>query len=296
MVLGATIPGALAAAGVDLAMARGGATHVLGLCLVAALPLGVAQALLAAAAPEEPSLRERGARLGRWFGGEEGAARIFAAATATLLLLVGIHLVTAWFFANHQHPALIALAVSGAVVVQILLCAVLFLPLVTLWKAALRALGDPTPAAAVLVISALVGGWAARLAIAGPPAEPPDLRPLLVLMGFVTIQIVAAVFLARRSRVVSFLVVLLGVLAVTVLIPRTALTLEAERRTLFAVQDRSAVASRVLRLLRSVTDGDKDGYSPLFGGGDCDDSAKDAHPGSVDLPGDGLDLDCNGKD
>jgi large repetitive protein len=44
-------------------------------------------------------------------------------------------------------------------------------------------------------------------------------------------------------------------------------------------------------------DADGDGYSPtLFGGGDCDDDDPTIHPGAFDVPGDGIDQDCDGFD
>ncbi len=51
-----------------------------------------------------------------------------------------------------------------------------------------------------------------------------------------------------------------------------------------------------LKLARRLTDRDHDGYSALFGGGDCDDSRADVFPGAEDIPGDGIDQDCQGGD
>lgn len=55
-----------------------------------------------------------------------------------------------------------------------------------------------------------------------------------------------------------------------------------------------------------IIDGDSDGFAPLpalegacssnsaYGGGDCDDTRDDTHPGAIDLCADGIDQDCNG--
>jgi arylsulfatase A-like enzyme len=51
-----------------------------------------------------------------------------------------------------------------------------------------------------------------------------------------------------------------------------------------------------LKLARKTTDRDGDGYSALFGGGDCDDTRADVYPGAEDIPGDGIDQNCEGGD
>ena len=51
-----------------------------------------------------------------------------------------------------------------------------------------------------------------------------------------------------------------------------------------------------LAVLRAATDRDKDGASPLYGGGDCDDHDKARYPEAVDVPGNGIDEDCSGAD
>lgn len=51
-----------------------------------------------------------------------------------------------------------------------------------------------------------------------------------------------------------------------------------------------------LAVLRKLTDHDHDGYSASFGGGDCNDADRKVNPGAVDVPGDGIDQDCDGVD
>jgi arylsulfatase A-like enzyme len=48
--------------------------------------------------------------------------------------------------------------------------------------------------------------------------------------------------------------------------------------------------------LHSITDLDRDGYSSILGGGDCNDLDRDVHPGAFDWPDDGIDQDCNGHE
>ena len=49
-------------------------------------------------------------------------------------------------------------------------------------------------------------------------------------------------------------------------------------------------------LARALTDHDGDGFSARFGGGDCDDTRADVYPGADDIPGDGIDQNCEGGD
>jgi choline-sulfatase len=51
-----------------------------------------------------------------------------------------------------------------------------------------------------------------------------------------------------------------------------------------------------LKVARALTDGDHDGFSARFGGGDCDDKRADVFPGADDVPNDGIDQDCEGGD
>ena len=48
--------------------------------------------------------------------------------------------------------------------------------------------------------------------------------------------------------------------------------------------------------MRHATDRDHDGFSPYFGGGDCDDHDPKRNPQAFDVPGNGIDEDCSGSD
>jgi choline-sulfatase len=65
----------------------------------------------------------------------------------------------------------------------------------------------------------------------------------------------------------------------------------------FHAVDEGAMGLRMgLRIARAVSDGDGDGFSARFGGGDCDDKRADTYPGAEDVPGNGLDENCEGGD
>jgi arylsulfatase A-like enzyme len=62
------------------------------------------------------------------------------------------------------------------------------------------------------------------------------------------------------------------------------------------VWNRSVVARRCFEIGRVLVDRDRDGYSPIFGGGDSDDRNGKVHPFAVEIPGNGIDDDCIGGD
>ncbi|HVY38965.1 MAG TPA: sulfatase-like hydrolase/transferase, partial [Polyangia bacterium] len=65
----------------------------------------------------------------------------------------------------------------------------------------------------------------------------------------------------------------------------------------FAAVDEHALGLRALvGAARRLTDHDGDGFSARFGGGDCDDHRADVYPGAEDVPGDGIDQNCEGGD
>ena len=296
VVLAATVIAGLVAAALDWAMAGAGLVHTPGLVLAAAIPIGVVQALLAAAAPATPPLREQFRRFAAWFRGDDGAARVLATVCAVGLFALASGWTADWFGARFHHAGLIAAAAGLVILAEAAVCAALLLPLVSVWRMLLRAIGDPSPAAAVLSVGALVLGWSVHVVLAGPPEDAVDLRPVVVVLLFVATQGAAAHVLDRARAAVSLVTVFAGAIAVVLLVPYSATSLAGDAATLAALTERSALSAPVLRALRAASDGDGDGHAALFGGGDCDDSDAETYPGATDPRGDGLDLDCDGAD
>jgi len=70
-----------------------------------------------------------------------------------------------------------------------------------------------------------------------------------------------------------------------------------EKSPAFAAAEQGSLGLRFgLRVARALTDGDGDGFSARFGGGDCDDHRADVYPGAEDVPGNGIDENCEGGD
>jgi choline-sulfatase len=153
--------------------------------------------------------------------------------------------------------------------------------------------GDkPSRALAVLALAGAIGGivWVERnvLRTGYPTAHLGATLAVVVLAG-------CAVRVAYRGAMPR--VVALGVSAFVVLAATVAalagLTDPTDRRRLATFGDQSR---DLIGLWRSVLDFDRDGASRVLGGGDCDDLDASRYPGAVDIPGDGIDQDCDGVD
>lgn len=76
----------------------------------------------------------------------------------------------------------------------------------------------------------------------------------------------------------------------------SALTFGSRQTVASTIFNRSAIARYVARGLQGVVDLDRDGYSAFFNGGDCNDRNPRINPGAPDLPGNGVDENCSGRD
>jgi hypothetical protein len=153
--------------------------------------------------------------------------------------------------------------------------------------------GDLTSRAiAILAITCVLGGivWVERHRL-GSGYRAAHIGATLSLIALVGI----AIRIARRATIPA-----VAAAAIAGLVAGTAsasalygLHGADDRRRVVTIGDQSR---DLVRLFRSAFDFDRDGASALLGGGDCDDGDPARHPGALDVPGDGIDQDCDGND
>lgn len=89
----------------------------------------------------------------------------------------------------------------------------------------------------------------------------------------------------RRTVWVAWPLVLVGLVLVT-----------GSQATVKAASAYTGLGGPIARTVRKGFDWDRDGYSRVLGGGDCDDGDRLVHPGAPEVPDDGIDQNCIGGD
>ena len=126
-----------------------------------------------------------------------------------------------------------------------------------------------------------------------------DLRPVLFLAAIAVCAHIAEAALWRRSSPRGGLVVALSALFVGASVALSDVDARALNRApliVRAIEHAAPLGNVALAVVRRATDRDHDGYSPLFGGGDCDDHNARISPVAIDEPGNNIDEDCSGAD
>lgn len=172
-------------------------------------------------------------------------------------------------------------------------------PRSTAWGSPLRAWAVGALFAALLVAMGVttgdIHGRGGILGGYGVLKKPElDLSPVLTLLGALVMGALIVWSTIKRAAI-SAAVLVVGAVLFAASMRETAQRFERSAAGA-VIEGRSGVARVVLRLLRKRTDRDRDGASALFGGGDCDDRDARRFPDARDVPGNGVDEDCSGRD
>jgi arylsulfatase A-like enzyme len=143
-------------------------------------------------------------------------------------------------------------------------------------------------AAAIAIVAALVANR--------ETVQVVDLRPFIAGGAFAIGSIGSAV-LAKRPplarRKLAGRIAHAGLIVVAIVLTIATGSSDGVRKSAAL---HTAFGGPLTTTLRNTVDFDRDGYSPILGGGDCNDFDSEIHPGAFDWPDNGKDEDCSGSD
>jgi arylsulfatase A-like enzyme len=164
--------------------------------------------------------------------------------------------------------------------------------------AGLAAIRLPLQWRLAIPVATVVYGGAGALALAQSWGDNLRFAPWTEILAGGALVTGASVLLWRARRrlpdaPLRVALAAIGIWAVAIGLVAALSAREAPRKI---AGGRAAFIGQTLEAARRQLDFDGDGFARAFGGGDCDDRDPLVHPGVPDIPGDGLDADCDGED
>ncbi|MFO0651416.1 MAG: sulfatase-like hydrolase/transferase [Polyangiales bacterium] len=239
----------------------------------------------------------------RWFAKDPSGAHIVVNACIGLGVAIGPQFpFTLLVVENFHSHALMALAVMLGELALIAIAGGVIIALSPFIARALRALGRAASPGSVTVLALvlLVGQVTRFIVINWTWLQAVDLGAGVVELALFVGNAVALSalgawrFHANRPIPKRALAALGAVSLATFAL--SAFTFGARQTVASAIFNRTVVSKHLTRGLQRAVDLDRDGYSAVFNGGDCNDHNARIHPGAFDVPGNGVDENCSGHD
>jgi len=246
-------------------------------------------------------------------GVRPGVPRLWAAVVTALVVGLGVQRAGVWALTRFKEPQLTAGLIAVVAIAALALAGPLARALAAstrIGAAALAALVPPRLAvanplgrwrAAGVALALLVGSALAAVWYAVAPAR--SVLPVRLVIAAVVIALgcgVGAHVRARRAgaRLVrrSRRAATIAAGAAAALVTTTLIWWGADLETKYMAITASPPLDKLIGLVRVANDLDRDGYGSVLGEADCAPLANSVHPGAIDVPSDGIDQNCDGRD